>query len=75
MSDMHCHESHVSDLELEWRVLREAALAARRDCNIVAQRLRAEANLFEIAKERLILEARSLTNLESHRKQRETVAV
>jgi hypothetical protein len=74
MSDVHCHEPQLNDLESEWRLLREAALIAQRDYRIVAQRLRAEANLFEIAKERLeiaeILEARSLAKLESYRKQR-----
>jgi hypothetical protein len=73
MSHVHRHETQLNDLESEWRVLREAALIAQRDCGIVAQRLRAEADLFEIAKERLaiaeILEARSLAKLESYRKQ------
>jgi hypothetical protein len=61
-------------LESEWRLLREAALIAEREYRTVAQRLRAEANLFEKVKERFeiaeILEARSLAKLESHRKQR-----
>jgi hypothetical protein len=74
MSDVHGHETRLNDLESEWRVLREAALLAQRDCRVVALRLRAEADLFEIAKERLeiaeILEARSLAKLESYRKQR-----
>jgi hypothetical protein len=74
MSDAHCHDTNLNDLESEWRLLRAAALIAQRDYRIVAQRLRAEANLFEIAKERLeiaeILEARSLAKLESYRKQR-----
>jgi hypothetical protein len=74
MSDVHCHETQLNELELEWRRLREVALIARREYRVLAQRLRAEANLFEIAKERLeiaqILEARSLAKLESHRKQR-----
>jgi hypothetical protein len=74
MSDVHCHETQPNDLESEWHLLREAALIAQRDYRIVAQRLRAEANLFEIAKERFeiakILEARSLAKLESYRKQR-----
>lgn len=74
MSDAHCHDTNLNDLESEWRLLREAALIAQRDYRIVAQRLRAEANLFEIAKERLeiaeILEARSLAKLKSYRKQR-----
>jgi hypothetical protein len=79
MSDVHRHETQENDLESEWRLLREAALIAQRDCRIVAQRLRAEANLFEIAKERLeiaeILEARSLAKLESYRKQREIITL
>jgi hypothetical protein len=74
MSDVHCHETQLNDLESEWRLLREAALIAEREYRIVAQRLRAEANLFEIVKERFeiaeILEARSLAKLESYRKQR-----
>jgi hypothetical protein len=74
VSDAHCHDTQLNDLESEWRLLREAALIAQRDYSIVAQRLRAEANLFEIAKERLeiaeILEARSLAKLESYRRQR-----
>jgi hypothetical protein len=72
MSDLLSHETPGNDLESEWRLLRDAALIARREYGVVAQRLRAEANLFEIAKERLeiaeILEARSLAKLESHRK-------
>jgi hypothetical protein len=73
MSDVHCHETQLNDIESEWRRRRESALIAERDYRIVAQRLRAEANLFEIAKERLeiaeILQARSLAKLESYRKQ------
>ncbi len=61
-----------NDLESEWRLLREATLIAEREYRLVAQRLRAEANRFEIAKERLeiaeILEARSLAKLEAHRR-------
>jgi hypothetical protein len=74
MNDAHCHETQLNDLESEWRLLREAALIAEREYRIVAQRLRAEADLFEIVKERFeiaeILEARSLAKLESYRKQR-----
>jgi hypothetical protein len=74
MNDVHCNESQLNDLESEWRLLREAALIAEREYRIVAQRLRAEADLFEKVKERLeiaeILEARSLAKLESYRKQR-----
>jgi hypothetical protein len=74
MSDVHSHQTQLNDLESEWRLLHEAALIAEREYRIVAQRLRAEANLFEKVKERLeiaeILEARSLAKLESYRKQR-----
>jgi hypothetical protein len=74
MSDAHCHEAQLNDLESEWRLLHEAALIAEREYRIVAQRLRAEADRFEIVKERFeiaeILEARSLAKLESLRKQR-----
>jgi hypothetical protein len=75
MSDVQCHETQVNDLESEWRLLREATLIAEREYRLVAQRLRAEADLFEIVKERFeiaeILEARSLAKLESYRKQAE----
>jgi hypothetical protein len=74
MSDVDCHEAQLNDLESEWRLLHEAALIAQRECRVVAQRLRAEANLYEKVKERLeiaeILEARSLARLDSYRKQR-----
>jgi len=74
MSDVQCGETQLNDLESEWRLLREAALIAEREYRIVAQRLRAEADLFEIVKERFeiaeILEARSLAKLESHRRRR-----
>jgi len=77
MSDVQCDESQLNDLESEWRLLREAALIAEREYRMVAQRLRAEANLFEKVKERFeiaeILEARSLARLESYRKQREII--
>jgi hypothetical protein len=79
MSDAHCHETQLNDLESEWRLLREAAQIAEREYRIVAQRLRAEADLFEIVKERFeiaeILEARSLATLESYRKQRGLIAL
>jgi hypothetical protein len=79
MSDVHCLDAQLTVLESEWRALREAALIAQRECHIVAQRLRAEANVFEIAKERLeiaeILEKRSLAKLESYRKQRAIYAL
>jgi hypothetical protein len=79
MSDVHCNETQLNDLESDWRLLREAALIAEREYRIVAQRLRAEADLFEIVKERLeiaeILEARSLAKLESYRKQRGIISL
>ena len=78
MSDVHCLDAQLTVLESEWRALREAALIAQHECDIVAQRLRAEANVFEIAKERLeiaeILVQRSLAKLESYRKRRATCA-
>ena len=73
MSETHWDEKQLKHMEAEWHLLYEAAVVAERQCRIIAQRLRAEADLFEIAKERLeiaeILEARSLAKLESHRKQ------
>jgi hypothetical protein len=76
MSDANCLEAQLNVLESEWRALREAALIAQREYHIVAQRLRAEANLFEKVKEHFeiaeILEARSRAKLESYRKQRGT---
>lgn len=72
MNDIRCDETLPNDLESEWRLLREATLIAEREYRLVAQRLRAEANRFEIAKERLeiaeILEARSLAKVEAHRR-------
>ena len=77
MSDVHCHEAQLGALESEWRLLREGALIAEREYRLAAQRLRAEANLFEIVKERFeiaeILEARSLAKLESCRRQHEVI--
>lgn len=74
MSDVRFPETPANDLDAEWRLLREAALIAEREYRLVAQRLRAEANRFEIAKERLeiagILEKHCLTKLEAHRRQR-----
>ena len=79
MTDVHGLDAQLTVLESEWRALREAALTAQRECHIVAQRLRAEANVFEVAKERLeiaeILEKRSLAKLESYRKQRAIYAL
>lgn len=79
MSHEHCHEMQLNELEAEWRLRREAAQIAEREYRLVAQRLRAEANRFEIVKERFaiaeILELRSLAKLESYRKQRGIVAV
>lgn len=78
MSSEHCRET-LHELESEWRMRREAAQIAEREYRMVAQRLRAEANRFEIVKERFaiaeILELRSLAKLESYRKQHGIVAV
>ena len=74
---MVCHQTQLDDLESEWRLHREAALIAQREYRMVAQSLRAEADRFEIVKERFdiakILEARSLAKLESYRKQHGTI--
>lgn len=79
MSDVRCHETQLSELESEWRLLREVALIAEREYRLVAQRLRAEANRFEIVKERFaiaeILERRSLAKLELYRNQHGIIAV
>jgi hypothetical protein len=73
MSDARCHESQLNDLESEWRLLHEAVQIAEREFRTVAQRLRAEANLFERVKERFeiakILAARSRARLESYRRE------
>ena len=73
MSDALCQEVQLNSLESEWRALHEAAKIAEGEYRIVAQRLRAEANLFEKVKERFeiaeILEARSLAKLESFRRE------
>jgi len=78
MSEVRCSESQLNDLESEWRLLREAAQIAEREYRTVAQRLRAEANLFEKVKERFeiaeILAARSLAKLESYRKEKEGIS-
>ena len=79
MNDKHCHEMLLNELDRSGAFCREAALTAEREYRLVAQRLRAEANRFEIVKERFaiaeILELRSLAKLESYRKQHGVVAV
>lgn len=66
----------VDQLELEWRGAQKATLAARAHHQAVAKRLRALADLFEAASERLdileILEARSLARMNAHRVKHET---
>ena len=58
--------------ESQWRRAQEATLTARAHYEEVAARLRALANVFEKARERLdileILEARSLAELKSHQR-------
>jgi hypothetical protein len=70
--------AHTNDLESQWRLAHEATMAARRHYQGVAERLRALANLFESARERLeileILEARSLAAIRSHRRESERPA-
>lgn len=79
MSHAHCHEAQLNELESDWRMRREAAVIAEREYRMVAQRLRAEANRFEVVKERFaiaeILELRSLANLQAYRKQHGIIAV
>lgn len=79
MSHAHCHEAQLNELESDWRMRREAAVIAEREYRMVAQRLRAEANRFEVVKERFaiaeILELRSLAKLEAYRKQHGIIAV
>jgi hypothetical protein len=66
-------DAHMNDLESQWRLAHEATTAARRDYQGVAERLRALANQFETARERLeileIIEARSLAAIQSHRRE------
>jgi hypothetical protein len=66
------------DLESQWRRAREATTAARSHYQGVVERLKAAANLFETARERLeileILEARSLAAVQAHRPQSERSA-
>lgn len=75
VSDSENHDAWLNDLESEWRLKREAALIAERQYQIVAQRLREEANRFEVVKERFeiaqILESRSLMKLKSYQEQQE----
>ena len=66
-------DMQTSDLELQWRHVHEAANSARTDYEAVAERLRAMANVFEKARERLdileILEARTLAELKAERRE------
>jgi hypothetical protein len=66
-------DTQTSDLESQWRRAHEATMSARRHYEAVAERLRALANVFEKARERLdileILEARSLAELNSERRE------
>ena len=66
------------DLESQWRRAREATTAARNHYHGVVERLKAAANLFETARERLeileILEARSLAAVRAHRQENERSA-
>jgi hypothetical protein len=66
-------DTQTTDLELQWRRAHEATMSARTHYEAVAERLRALANVFEKARERLdileILEARSLAELKSERRE------
>jgi hypothetical protein len=66
-------DTQTTDLESQWRRVREATNSARTDYEAIAERLRAMANIFEKARERLdileILEARSLAELKSERRE------
>jgi hypothetical protein len=77
MSEVHCREAPTPDLESEWCQLRETGLMVERDYRIAAQRLRAEANLFEIAKKRFeiaqIMETRFRIIIESRGEQQGAV--
>jgi hypothetical protein len=68
----------MNDPELQWRRAHEATMTARTHYEEVAGRLRALANVFEKARERLdileILEARSLAEIQSHRRENEQPA-
>jgi hypothetical protein len=66
-------DTQTTDLESQWRRAHEATMSARSHYEAVAKRLRALANVFEKARERLdileILEARSLAELKSERRE------
>ena len=66
-------DMQTTDLESQWRRIHEATKSARTDYEAAAGRLRALANVFEKARERLdileILEARSLAELNSERRE------
>jgi hypothetical protein len=71
-------DAPMNDIELQWRRAHEATAAARSHYQSVAERLRAMANLFETARERLeileILEARSLATMQAYRRESERSA-
>jgi hypothetical protein len=68
----------MDDLESQWRRAREATTAARSHYESVVGRLKAAANLFETARERLeileILEARSLAAVQAQGRESERSA-
>jgi hypothetical protein len=67
-------DTQMTDLESQWRRAHEATMSARTHYEAVAERLRALANVFEKARERLdileILEARILAELKSEQLER-----
>ena len=71
-------DAPMNNPESQWRRAQEATLTARTHYEEVAGRLRALANVFEKARERLdileILEARSLAELKSYQRERERPA-
>jgi hypothetical protein len=71
-------DAHMADLESQWRLAHEATTAARRHYQGVVERLKAAANLYETARERLeileILESRSLAAMQSQRRESERSA-
>jgi hypothetical protein len=71
-------DTQTADLESQWRRAHEATMSARTHYEAVADRLSALANVFEKARERLdileILEARSLAELKSERRECERPA-
>jgi hypothetical protein len=71
-------DANMNDLESRWHRAREATTAARRHYQGVVERLKAAANLFETARERLeileILEARSLAAVQADHRESERSA-